>query len=125
MPPRSSRRHGRRLRTRTSGRRVALPQKRTLTPSRPPADAATSIREHRLVLALLLRVGIGGQGETKVSRYTLFLTLLSAHSCELLSCRVEDRRMEIYIRFGRRRRHERHVVERRQEDAAIQGIEMD
>src|SRR6266566_1551678 len=90
-----------------------------------PADAATSIREHRLVLALLLRVGIGGRGETKVSRYTLFLTLLSAHSCELLSCRVEDRRMEIYIRFGRRRRHERHVVERRQEDAAIQGIEMD
>src|ERR1700675_3070282 len=44
-----------------------------------------------------------------------------AHFCELLSRRVEDRRMEIHICLGRHGRHERHVVEGRQEDAALQG----
>src|SRR6266576_2870717 len=46
-------------------------------------------------------------------------------SGKLPSRLVEDRRMEIHISFGRRRRHERHVVEGRQEDAAVQRVEMD
>ena len=43
---------------------------------------------------------------------------------DLPSRGFEDGRMEIHIGFGCRRRHERHVVERGQQDAAVEGIEM-
>src|SRR5947209_1400194 len=48
-----------------------------------------------------------------------------AHFCQLLGSLVEGGGMQIHICFGRRRRHERHVVEGRQEDAAVECVEMD
>jgi hypothetical protein len=48
-----------------------------------------------------------------------------AQAGELRGRLVEDLCVPIDVGLGRRRRHQRHVVERRQEDAAIEGVEVD